>query len=229
MRILYVFAHPDDESFGPGLAMADQAAAGHEVYLLTLSSGEASKERAWLGLTRRELADVRRRELHAAGRELGLAGVRVMRFPDGRLRTYAGRARRVILSTLRAIRPQVAVGFPDDGINGHPDHVYAHRALRNAWLTWRAHQIHPVRLAYVQVPADAAPPGVQGMAAGEADVEHLASSEALLRCEQALLCHRSQAAVIEAYRPLEGLRGRVWFSLEGEPQDAPLTDLSAGL
>ncbi len=36
MRILYIFPHPDDESFGPARAMAAQRRQGHDVYLLTL-------------------------------------------------------------------------------------------------------------------------------------------------------------------------------------------------
>jgi hypothetical protein len=34
LRILYVFPHPDDESFGPARAMAAQKRQGHAVYLL---------------------------------------------------------------------------------------------------------------------------------------------------------------------------------------------------
>lgn len=33
MRILYIFPHPDDESFGPARAMAAQRRQGHDVYL----------------------------------------------------------------------------------------------------------------------------------------------------------------------------------------------------
>ncbi|MEM8600085.1 MAG: PIG-L family deacetylase, partial [Bacteroidota bacterium] len=37
MTLLYVFPHPDDESFCPGPAMARQAREGHAVHLLTLT------------------------------------------------------------------------------------------------------------------------------------------------------------------------------------------------
>ena len=49
MRILYVYPHPDDESFGPARAMAAQRRQGHEVYLLTLTRGEATKVRHTFG------------------------------------------------------------------------------------------------------------------------------------------------------------------------------------
>ncbi|EGL81366.1 LmbE family protein [Caldalkalibacillus thermarum TA2.A1] len=37
MNILYIFPHPDDESFGPAAVMHQQIKAGHRVYLLTLT------------------------------------------------------------------------------------------------------------------------------------------------------------------------------------------------
>jgi LmbE family N-acetylglucosaminyl deacetylase len=45
MKVLYVFAHPDDESFGPARAMFKQRREGHEVHLLTLTRGGATKQR----------------------------------------------------------------------------------------------------------------------------------------------------------------------------------------
>jgi LmbE family N-acetylglucosaminyl deacetylase len=51
MRILYIFPHPDDESFGPARAMAAQRRQGHEVYLLMLTRGEATKVRHKFGWT----------------------------------------------------------------------------------------------------------------------------------------------------------------------------------
>jgi hypothetical protein len=49
MRILYVFPHPDDEAFGPSRAIAAQRRQGHEVFLLTLTRGEATKFRHHFG------------------------------------------------------------------------------------------------------------------------------------------------------------------------------------
>ena len=51
MRILYVFPHPDDESYGPGHAMHKQRRQGHEVYLLTLTRGGATRQRLKYGYT----------------------------------------------------------------------------------------------------------------------------------------------------------------------------------
>ena len=86
MRILYVFPHPDDESFGPGPSMYTQQRAGHEVYLLTLTRGEATKQREALGYTEEEMGRIRARETRAAAGELGVSDVRILDFPDSGLK-----------------------------------------------------------------------------------------------------------------------------------------------
>jgi len=49
MKILYVFPHPDDESFGPARAIAAQVRAGHEVFLLTNKGrSDQSPVRPWI-------------------------------------------------------------------------------------------------------------------------------------------------------------------------------------
>ncbi|PIT92498.1 MAG: hypothetical protein COU08_02200 [Candidatus Harrisonbacteria bacterium CG10_big_fil_rev_8_21_14_0_10_42_17] len=38
-KFLYIFPHPDDESFGPAQAIAKHIEEGDEVHLLTLTKG----------------------------------------------------------------------------------------------------------------------------------------------------------------------------------------------
>ena len=83
MRILYVFPHPDDESFGPARAMAAQRRQGHAVYLLTLTRGEATKVRHSFGWTSEQMGEVRYRELLNVKRTLDLNDTRVLNLPDG--------------------------------------------------------------------------------------------------------------------------------------------------
>ncbi len=58
MRILYIFPHPDDESFGPANAMSKQVREGNEVYLLTLTKGGATKQRHKYGYSIKEMGEV---------------------------------------------------------------------------------------------------------------------------------------------------------------------------
>ena len=73
MRILYIFPHPDDESFGPARAMAAQRRKGHDVYLLTLTRGEGTKMRHKFGWTLEQMGEARERELRNVGITLELA------------------------------------------------------------------------------------------------------------------------------------------------------------
>ena len=85
MRILYVFPHPDDESFGPAPVIKQQVEQGHEVFLLTLTKGGATKARHKLGLTIEQMGEVRYKEMQKVEKVLGLSGMMVLDFPDGGL------------------------------------------------------------------------------------------------------------------------------------------------
>jgi LmbE family N-acetylglucosaminyl deacetylase len=68
MKILYIFPHPDDESFGPAPAIAAQKRARHEVYLLTLTKGEATKQRHRLGVSKAEMGQIRCEEMQCGNK-----------------------------------------------------------------------------------------------------------------------------------------------------------------
>ena len=59
MRILYIFPHPDDESFGPARTMAAERRQGHDVYLLTFTRGEATKVRHKFAWTLEQMGQAR--------------------------------------------------------------------------------------------------------------------------------------------------------------------------
>jgi len=60
-RLLLVFAHPDDESYGCGGTMAKYVQEKRaEVFLLTLTRGEASSQGPKLGLTKQEVGEKRK-------------------------------------------------------------------------------------------------------------------------------------------------------------------------
>ena len=77
MRILYIFPHPDDESFGPARAIAAQRRQGHDVFLLTLTRGEATKVRHNFGWTLEQMGEARYRELLDVRTTLDLTDIRV--------------------------------------------------------------------------------------------------------------------------------------------------------
>src|ERR1700709_332455 len=85
LRILGVFAHPDDETLCAGGTLAKYADAGAEVYVVSLTKGEAGQIRDAGAATRATLRGVREKEFHAAGNALGVTETRCLDYPDGGL------------------------------------------------------------------------------------------------------------------------------------------------
>src|SRR5215218_3127402 len=85
MRILYIFPHPDDESFGPAPVMSRQIDNGHEVFLLTLTKGGATKVRHTLGLSIEQMGEIRYQEMLRVDKVLQLTGMTVLDLPDSGL------------------------------------------------------------------------------------------------------------------------------------------------
>jgi LmbE family N-acetylglucosaminyl deacetylase len=125
LRLLAVFAHPDDESMGMGGTLAKYAAEGVETYLVCATRGE----RGWFGSEEQNpgpgaLGEIRARELENATRELGMKRPYFLDYIDGELdRAKPSEAIGKIATHIRRIRPQVVVTFPPDGNYGHPDHI----------------------------------------------------------------------------------------------------------
>ena len=125
LRLLTVFAHPDDESMGMGGTLAKYSAEGVETHLVCASHGE----RGWFGLEEQNpglsgLGQIRTRELENAVEELGMKSLHFLGYIDGEV-DLAPHAEIIgkIVTHLRRIQPQVVVTFPPDGNYGHPDHI----------------------------------------------------------------------------------------------------------
>ena len=125
LKLLVVFAHPDDESMGMGGTLAKYAAQGVETYCVCATRGE----RGWFGPEERNpgpeaLGQIRTRELEHAVKELGMQGLFFLGYVDGEV-DQADHMEAIgrIVSHIRRIQPQVVVTFPPDGNYGHPDHI----------------------------------------------------------------------------------------------------------
>ena len=125
LRLMAVFAHPDDESLATGSLLARYAAEGVETYLLTATRGE----RGWSGPPEdnpglEALGRMREGELLAATRLLGLHEVNLLNYLDGDLdQVDPLEAAGQIVAHLRRVQPHVVVTFGPDGAYGHPDHI----------------------------------------------------------------------------------------------------------
>jgi N-acetyl-1-D-myo-inositol-2-amino-2-deoxy-alpha-D-glucopyranoside deacetylase len=155
--ILFVHAHPDDESINNGATMAKYAAEGAHVTLVTCTLGELGEvlvpELAYLAADHEDrLGPHRITELAAAMRELGVSDFRFLggpgRFRDSGMmgtepnnapncfwQADVDEAAAMLVPVIREVRPQVLVTYNEFGGYGHPDHIQAHRvAMRAAEL-----------------------------------------------------------------------------------------------
>src|SRR4029078_9214597 len=80
-RLLGIVAPPDDEAFGCGSLIALSAQQGVEVTVCCATRGEAGEAPDWLPAGA-SLAEVRERELRAAGELLGVSRVVLLDFAD---------------------------------------------------------------------------------------------------------------------------------------------------
>ncbi len=123
-RLLCVFAHPDDECYGPGGVIAGCALDGADVFITTFTAGEAGTIGISKTLPRDELARRRRAELAAACEALGVREHRILGAPDGGVAEVDSRwAVGEIRDDMRRVRPQVVMTFHRRGVSSHPDHI----------------------------------------------------------------------------------------------------------
>jgi LmbE family N-acetylglucosaminyl deacetylase len=233
VRILYVFPHPDDESFGPARAMATQRRHRHEVYLLTLTRGEATKVRHKFGWTSEQMGAARHREMQDVKTTLELAGMRILDLPDGQLKELdPWKVEEVIREETLRVKPHVVVTFPIHGISGFHDHIVTHAAVTRVYLELRGLE-HPwlQRLAFFTVAAAPAnfPWHVNITKPEEIDCTFDASEADMERFHKALDCYVTYADVIAATKIHEVFGTDVHFEIFREDHKPPLRDLCEGL
>jgi N-acetyl-1-D-myo-inositol-2-amino-2-deoxy-alpha-D-glucopyranoside deacetylase len=158
-RLLFVHAHPDDETLTTGLTMAHYAAAGCDVHVLTCTLGEegeviptplahlaADRDDALGGHRREELREAMRRlgvTHHVLGedpgqgvpsryRDSGMAGMPSAADPRAFVNADLSEAAGLVAQHLRVVRPDVVVTYDEHGGYAHPDHIRTHEVTMAA-------------------------------------------------------------------------------------------------
>lgn len=134
MKALFVFAHPDDESFAAGGTIASFVKKGFSVMLVTATRGEAGQLGDPPVCTQQELPKVREQELRAAAKILGISRIYFLDFIDGTLHKDSLPAlKSKVQKVLRQEKPDIVVTFDKGGITNHPDHIAVSRATTSAF------------------------------------------------------------------------------------------------
>jgi N-acetylglucosamine malate deacetylase 2 len=236
-RILYIFPHPDDESFGPAPVMARQRREGVEVSLLTLTRGEATRQREVLGVSLSEMGAIRFREMQNMASELDLTNLNVMRFPDGKLAEMRPQVlEKAIREEIERVEPGVIVTYAVHGISGHPDHLVTHNIVKRVFTELRedrAHRRYLKRLAFFTLPEAPAAPGrpshLKSSPEEKIDCVMTFEREDLRRAEAALKAYVTYASVVAEHDPLSQVRDGVYYEFFHEDFKPPVDDLFASL
>jgi N-acetyl-1-D-myo-inositol-2-amino-2-deoxy-alpha-D-glucopyranoside deacetylase len=139
--LIFVGAHPDDESFGVGGTLAQYSAAGFKVYYICGTRGEVGEVTTESMKGYASIADLRSNELKCAAQTLGLADVIYLGYRDSGMagseenkhpqaltaapvEQVAGR----IVEIFRRLKPEVIITSDPIGGYGHPDHIAIHHA-----------------------------------------------------------------------------------------------------
>lgn len=111
-----IFAHPDDESFGP-CGTLYKYTKSHDVYILCATKGEN-------GGVGKGLGETRSAELELSANLIGVKKVYFLGFVDGTLSNSLYHDLAVkIESKLRELNPEIVITFEPRGVSGHIDHI----------------------------------------------------------------------------------------------------------
>lgn len=147
-RLLFVHAHPDDETLTTGATIAHYTARGAQVQVLTCTLGEEGEVIGdrWAQLAvdhADQLGGYRIGELTAALAALGVDRPRYLggagRWRDSGMEGTPARHRErfvdgdvaeqtaAVAAAIDDLRPHVVVTYDPNGGYGHPDHIHTHR------------------------------------------------------------------------------------------------------
>lgn len=234
MKLLYIFPHPDDESFGPAPAISSQVRAGHEVYLLTLTKGEATKQRFRLDVSKQEMGEIRFKEMQCVENVLGLTGMTVLDLPDSGLKEMNPmRIEEVIEDHIREVHPDVVITYAVHGISGFHDHLVCHAVVKRLYCRMKEEGMEvPRRLAFFTRSGEVHTDGkfrLEASADEEIDCIVRCDEEDMEKFYKALDCYETYQEVIRDSNVKKVVGPEVPFEFFGEEMDPPVSDITQGL
>ncbi len=136
LDILYILAHPDDESFGHAGTMLLAQDMNFRTGYICATRGEAGEIRDSTLATRASLAARRELELRRAMTLAGLDDLRILPYRDSGMDGTAenndprclvqadeDEVTAMLVAAIRELKPRVVIGFGPEGVYRHPDHI----------------------------------------------------------------------------------------------------------
>lgn len=234
---MYIFPHPDDESFGPAGAIHKQIKEGNEIILLTLTKGGATKVRHQLGLTIEEMGLVREKEMLKVQKTLGISEMQVLNYEDGGLaKLNPLLLEEELKNRIEHYQPDVVVTYPVHGGSGHHDHIVLHHILKRLFYTKINSLSNWKRLAYFTVADTGLPmffeggiPRVTWTKKEDIQVEVQLDESDINVMKNALLCYETYQEMVKTTNVIERIGSTTCFELEGEKHSKVLASITDSL
>jgi LmbE family N-acetylglucosaminyl deacetylase len=213
-KILFgIFAHPDDEAFGPVAALLDEAEKGTELHLVTITAGENGTNPD----NESDLGAVRLQEWRAAGKLIGAASLHHFGYIDGTLNNLSHleitSQIQKLVHEIVAGRDEVEIEFMSldlNGFSGHIDHIVASRSTCLAFYRLREHGLPVTKVRLACLPREVAPSvGTSfvftepGRTPNEID-ETVDGTRFMDKIHEIMQCHHSQRGDYEAVASSRG-------------------------
>jgi N-acetylglucosamine malate deacetylase 2 len=138
MKILAVLAHPDDEAFAMAGTLKLLTQAGHEVVFLETTDGGAGQLHSSLQPLLKKMgsvAAIRKSELKASAKILGIVRIHHLYHPDGELNNkdiFDDILVKEIKNIVKNEKPELVLAYDHTGLSWHLDHIATSLATAKA-------------------------------------------------------------------------------------------------
>jgi N-acetylglucosamine malate deacetylase 2 len=123
-KLLFIVAHPDDESFAASGTMVKNHKLGGQNIIICATYGEKGRAHITKPITQRELKIIRKKELLKAAK-LMRASVKFLGLPDTGVNEKKPILKDYLSKTIKQISPDYVFSFGPGGSSGHLDHIAA--------------------------------------------------------------------------------------------------------
>lgn len=153
MKVIFSFAHPDDETFSSGGTIAKLVREGHTVQLICATRGEAGEVGDPPVCKKSEIAKVRSAELENAAKILGISHIYFLGLIDGTLHKIpVSKIQEPVLEILQKEKPDVVITFNKTGGSNHPDHKAIGKATTKVFAEYMNKAQKHVKLYHSATP-----------------------------------------------------------------------------
>lgn len=151
MKIIFVFAHPDDESFSSGGTIVQLKKHHATIKLITATKGQGGQTNGIC--KKKDLGITREKELRLAARVLGIDQIFFLGFTDGTLINIPkNKLIQEILKILKYEKPDIVVTFDKNGGSNHPDHIAISKTATCAFMEFAKLSKKRASLYYTAIP-----------------------------------------------------------------------------